>query len=199
MSVLQTALDGIRNKRDFIDLRVVSISSDGEKRRGSALAQLTFRNLLEPQSNIYGLLSPLVFMDLHAGFDDLTADKDWKHVFKRIRNLALRERGIVIKFMRGIFMQDIRITPSITRTHFTAEGATHDHVRASFNPKDLQDVCIAFNMLKDIWSLPRNPTPLAVNNSAGYSNAREALWILATILSFLMCASTSHSPNSSNI
>ena len=35
-------------------------------------------------------------MDLHVGDDDLTCDKDWKHVFKRARNLLLRARGVVV-------------------------------------------------------------------------------------------------------
>ena len=145
---------------------------------------LTFKKLLDPQSSIYELLSPLVFMDFHVGFDDLTPDKDWKHVFKRIRNLMLRERGIVIDHTHGTFTQSSRITPSILRVHFTAEGATSEHIRASFNPKDLQDVCIAFNMLKDVWSLPRIPSTPSLGNghSPGFLNVREALWIFGKLL-----------------
>src|ERR1700678_741725 len=95
-AVLQTAIDAVRNKGNLINVRVVNLASDGEKRRGSAMAQLTFKTTLDPQSNIYTLLFPLVFMDMHVGADDLTADKDWKHVFKRIQNLILCERGILI-------------------------------------------------------------------------------------------------------
>ena len=85
-------------------------------------------------------------MDLHVGDDDLTCDKDWKHVFKCFRNLLLRARGIVIN--------GFRITPDVLRTHFRSHGLSADHIRAAFNPKDQQDVKLAFDMLKDIWTLP---------------------------------------------
>jgi hypothetical protein len=123
-------------------------------------------------------------MDFHIGFDDLMPDKDWKHIFKWIRNLMLQEQGIVIHYMQGGFIQGSRITPSILRVHLTAEGATPDHIRALFNPKDLQDVCIAFNMLKDVWSLPRTPSTLNLGNghSLGFLNLRKALWIFGKLL-----------------
>lgn len=183
-AVLQTTLDAVNSKREFIDIRITCLASDGEKRRGSAMVSLTFKNILHPQSPIYELLSPLVFMDLYVGFDDLTADKDAKHIVKRIRNLMLRERGIVILHMQGSSIQSTRITPSVLRVHLTAEGATTDHIRASFNPKDLQDVCIAFNMLKDVWSLPRTPSTSNIGNghSLGFLNIREALWIFGKLL-----------------
>jgi hypothetical protein len=47
-------------------------------------------------SSIYSLLQPLKFLDLHVGDDDITCDKDYKHIFKRFRNLFIRERGVVI-------------------------------------------------------------------------------------------------------
>ncbi|KDR66334.1 hypothetical protein GALMADRAFT_80973, partial [Galerina marginata CBS 339.88] len=183
-NILQTTLDAVDSKREFIDVRVACLASDGEKCRGSAMVSLTFRNVLDFQSPIYELLSPLVFMDFHVGFDDLTPDKDWKHVFKRIRNLMLWERGIVIHHTQGGFNQSSRITPSILQVHLTAEGATSDHIRSSFNPKDLQDVCIAFNLLKDIWLLPRTPSTSNIGNShsPGFLNLREALWIFGKLL-----------------
>jgi hypothetical protein len=159
-----------------LKIRTVSIASDGEKRRGAAMAQLTFKKQLEPQSNIFPLLSGLKFMDLHVGDDDLTCDKDWKHLFKRLRNLLLRERGIVVA--------GIRITPAILRAHFISEGATADHIRATFNPDDLQDVRIAFDMLKDIWTLPR--TPSKSNASPGFQNTRDALWIFGRVVLYLL-------------
>lgn len=145
---------------------------------------LTFKKLLDPQSSIYELLSPLVFMDFHVGFDDLTPDKDWKHVFKWIWNLMLQEHGIVIDHTHGTFTQSSRIMPSILWVHFTAKGATSEHIRASFNPKDLQDVCIAFNMLKDVWSLPRTPSTPSLGNghSPGFLNVHEALCIFGKLL-----------------
>lgn len=174
--VLQTALDGVKNQQKNVNIRITSIASDGEKRRGAAMVQLTFKNILSPQSNIYPLLSGLVFMDMHVGEDDLTCDKDWKHLFKRLHNLLLRERGIVIG--------GVRITPAILRAHFTSEGATAEHIQATFNPDDLQDVSIAFGMLKDIWTLPRVPSK--PNPSPGFQNMRESLWIFGLFLFHLL-------------
>ena len=111
-------------------------------------------------------------MDLHVGDDDLTCDKDWKHVFKRFRNLLLRARGVVIN--------GFRITPDVLRTHFRSHGLSADHIRAAFNPKDQQDVKLAFDMLKDIWTLPRSSE--SENTNRGVSAAREALWMLGKLL-----------------
>ena len=47
-----------------------------------------------------------------------------------------------------------RITPDIIRTHLKSDGLSGDHIRSLFNPEDKQDVKLAFEMLKDIWTLP---------------------------------------------
>jgi len=103
--LIQTFLDGISGSKYGNSLRVVSLASNGETRRGSAFFLLTFKHQLSPQSPIYPLLAPLTFMDLHVGDDDLTCDKDWKHIFKRFRNLLLRDRGVVVN--------GFRVTPGI--------------------------------------------------------------------------------------
>jgi hypothetical protein len=125
-------------------LRITSIASDGEARRGAAFIELTFQHELSPNSPIYPLLQPLKFLDLHVGDDDLTCDKDYKHIFKRFRNLFVRERGVVI--------MGCRITPNIMMAHFKSEGLSADHIRSLFNPDDAQDVKLAFDMLKDVWN-----------------------------------------------
>ncbi len=70
-------------------LRTISIASDGESQRGEALVHMTFKCQLDPASPIYDMLHPLPLMNLEVGDDDLTADKDYKHIFKRLRNLML--------------------------------------------------------------------------------------------------------------
>jgi hypothetical protein len=117
------------------------------------------------------MLQPLQLLDLHVGDDNLTCDKDWKHVFKRFRNLLVRQCGIVI--------MGYQITPDIIRDHFQSEGLSADHIRALFNPDNQQDVKLAFDMLKDIWTLPRVPSN---NTRPGFSTAREALWMLGKLL-----------------
>lgn len=65
------------------------VASDGESRRGSALITLTHKRPLSPTSPIYPLLSNLWLMNLLVGDNDLTAEKDYKHVVKRLQNLLL--------------------------------------------------------------------------------------------------------------
>jgi hypothetical protein len=174
--LIQTVIDGVDSLKDTTELRIVSLASDGETRRGSSFILLTFKHRLLPQSPIFRLLQPLTFLNLHVGDDDLTCDKDWKHIFKRFRNLLLRQRGVVIKAFR--------ITPDIIRDHFKSNRLSADHIRALFNPDDQQDMKLAFDMLKDIWSLPRTTTEL--NSRPGALAAREALWILGKLLFHLV-------------
>ena len=164
--MIQTVLDGINANKDSIKIRVVSLASDGESRRGKAFVLHTFKFQLSDKSPIHPLLSPLPLMDLHVGIDDLTPDKDWKHVIKRARNLSLRACGIVVN--------GFRITPDIIKEHLRSEAFSADHIHTLFNPNDQQDVKAAFDMLKDIWTLPRETS----NKRPGFSAAREALWTL---------------------
>jgi hypothetical protein len=156
----------VNQHKEMTNIRLVSIASDGESRRGSALIAITFKKRLSPDSAIYDHLANLVFMNLHVGDDDITADKDWKHVFKRLRNLLLRARGLSVG--------GVRITPAIIKAHLVAEQATAEHIRSLLNPEDKQDVKLAFELLKAIWSLPRTTT----NTNPSFVHAREALWIL---------------------
>ncbi|KAF6755550.1 hypothetical protein DFP72DRAFT_1008601 [Ephemerocybe angulata] len=181
-TVLQSVLDGVNSVKPTTNLRVVSIASDGEARRGSALVQMTFKNRLPETSDIYPLLSPLSLLNLHVGADDLTCDKDWKHIFKRFRNLLLRDRGIII--------DGFRITPAITKTHLRTNAASAEHLNAVFNPNDLQDVKLAFDLLRDIWSLPPLPDSSDDNTGPkpGFQQGREALRILGKLLHHLVFA-----------
>jgi len=58
------------------------------------LVQFTFKKKLNPDSLIYDQLTCLPMMNLKVGDDDVTADKDYKHIFKRIRNLVLCDAGL---------------------------------------------------------------------------------------------------------
>ena len=82
-----------------------SVVSDGESRRGAALAQLTLKCPLNPNSKIFPLLSPLCHLNLLVGDNDVTCDKDFKHLFKRLRTLLLQ--------MGGFCILNMTITPSV--------------------------------------------------------------------------------------
>lgn len=127
-------------------MRTVCVASDGESRRGEALIQLTFKRELDTNSSIYPHLKPLPFMNLEVGDDDLTADKDYKHVFKRLRNLMLRTRGLKV--------HGIDITLTTIRSHLRSNNLTATTIENLLKPDDKQDVKLAYDLLKEIWSLP---------------------------------------------
>lgn len=172
--VLQTVLDGVNEQKPTTKTRIVSIASDGESRRGAAMVMMTFKKKLSPDSDIYSQLSSLPFMNFHVGDDDLTPDKDFKHVFKRLRNLCLRESGFVVG--------GVRITPSIIKAHLQAEKAKADHIRSILNPDDKQDVKLAFDLLKAIWALPAKTE----STNPSFIRAREALWTFGQFVYHLM-------------
>ncbi len=167
--VIQTVLDAVGQRQKKTGLRIVSIASDGETRRGSSLVQLTFKKKLQETSPIYEQLKDLPFMDFHVGDDDITADKDWKHVAKRFRNYAIRARGIVIR--------DFRVTPAIISNHLKSEGYSALHVHSLFKPDDSQDVKLAFDLLKAIWTLPT----LATHENPSFFAGRHALCMLGKL------------------
>jgi hypothetical protein len=149
--------------RNNTTYRTICIASDGEAKRGDALAILAMTSDLSVDSPIYAQLRPLEFMNLLVGPDDITADKDPKHIIKRQRNVFMRKKGVSIL--------DFRITPSILCTHLESNGVTSHRLRALLNPNDKQDVLLAYSLMKEIWSLP--PPPAHSNPS--FAQARRAL------------------------
>jgi hypothetical protein len=161
--LLQTVVDATNANRDTTKLRLVSLASDGESRRGKALAKLTYIAPLAPTSPIYPHLVHLDLFDLFVGADDITADKDYKHVFKRLRNTLLWEKGSVV--------HGVRLTCGLIRKHLWDSGHSDAHVEHVLNPTDKQDVVLACTLLKDLWSLPlaspdtSNPSYIEVRNA----------------------------------
>ncbi|KAF8259168.1 hypothetical protein EI94DRAFT_1707336 [Lactarius quietus] len=169
LTLIQTALDAIKDVDALQNTRVVSIASDGEAKRGKALVLLTFKQTLSPSLPIYPWLSACTLLDLHVSDDDITCDKDWKHAgAKRPRNALLREKGLLV---HGIW-----ITPAVLRSHLLEAGYKPQHVRAMLNPNDKQDVLLAYMLLQDIWSLPQ-----LTSDAPGCINARESLRLFGSM------------------
>ncbi|KAH9040244.1 hypothetical protein EDB84DRAFT_1647330 [Lactarius hengduanensis] len=167
--LIQTALSAIKAVNTLSNARVVSIASDGEAKRGKALVLLTFKRKLSPSSPIYPWLSACALLDLHVGDDDITCDKDWKHVAaKRPRNALLREKGILV--------HETWITPALLRSHLLEAGHKPQHVHAVLNPNDKQDVLLAYTLLRDIWSLPQ-----LTSGAPGRIKARDSLRLLGSM------------------
>lgn len=157
-------MDAANAKRDTTKLRLISLASDGESRRGKALTKLTYIAPLAPSSPIYAHLVHLELLDLFVGADDITADKDYKHVFKRLRNTLLREKGSVV--------HGVRLTCGLIRKHLQDAGHSSAHIEHVLNPTDKQDVMLAYTLLKDLWALP--PASPESSNQA-YIEVRDAL------------------------
>ena len=165
-ALLQGVLDATNNKQDLTGLRVISLASDGESRCGKALINLTYVAPLSRSSPIYDHLVHLDLMDYFVGPDDITADKDYKHVFKRLRNALLRESGSLV--------HSVRLTRAVICKHFKDSGFTDAHISRVLDPTDKQDVVLAYGLLKDLWSLPPADP---ISSTPTYIKAREALCI----------------------
>ena len=166
IQTLLTAAEN-QNRRNAALYRMVCVASDGEAKRGDALVRLTMSKTLNRDSPIYEHVGQLRFMNLLVGCNDITADKDFKHVFKRQQNLMMRNKGI--------FIQGFCITPSILRDHLRSNGVSSARLHSLLNPNDRQDVILGYSLLKEIWSLP------SISDSAGpspsFSRARKALYV----------------------
>ncbi|KAH6885601.1 hypothetical protein BKA70DRAFT_1377423 [Coprinopsis sp. MPI-PUGE-AT-0042] len=177
--LLSTTLEGVNNTIAKLEakLRTIALTSDGETRRGSAMIILTFKAKLSPRSPIHIHLSSLAFLDLMVGDDDLTCDKDWKHVLKQLRNLLLRISGIVVNAER--------ITPDIVKHHLKSSGQSKEHINSIYNPDDKQDVKLAFDLLQDVWSFPEEVPPDHAHKP-GYSRSHRTIWMLGRLLFYLV-------------
>ena len=168
--LLRTTLEGCHKTT----LRTICISSDGESRRGEALVIETFKHPLTPHSPIYPFLHVLPLMNLEVGEDDLTADKDYKHIFKRLRNLFLR--------LRGFMVHGIHITQAVVRSHLRSNDVDPIRVDNLLKPEDKQDVKLAYDLLREIWSLP----PASAPSRPGFSDTHDAFRTLGALCRHLL-------------
>ena len=164
-SLVNTTLVASRKSK----LRTISIASDGESQRGEALVHLTFGHRLASTSPIYNMLHVLPLINLEVGDDDITADKDYKHIFKWLRNLLLRDKGL--------YVHGVHIKPAVVRSHFASNNLTQTRIDYLLNPNDRQDVKLAYDMLQDIWSLPDPPA----DAQPGSHQTRKCLKILGAL------------------
>ncbi|KAJ6476636.1 hypothetical protein DFH09DRAFT_1253487 [Mycena vulgaris] len=120
--------------RGNITYRTISIASD-EAKRGAALVIQAMNRELSPESPIHPLVSVLELMNLRVGEDDITCDKDYRHV--------------------GVKVLGFVITPAIIKEHLRSNGHSREQVNPFLNPNDKQDVTLGHQLLKALCSLPR--------------------------------------------
>ncbi|KAH9010205.1 hypothetical protein EDB83DRAFT_2234413, partial [Lactarius deliciosus] len=149
--VIKMVLDACnrQKRRNNATYRTVCIASDGEAKHGDALVIQTMTSELSVDSLIYALLRPLDFLNLLVGPDDITVDKDFKHIIKCQWNVFMHNKGVEIL--------GFCITPSILRSQLEYNGVSSHQLRSLLNPNDKQDVVLAYSLLREIWSLPLPP------------------------------------------
>lgn len=143
--ILSMVIQACKDCSDTIGATLFSIASDGESRRAKAFVEMTHQKPLSFASKLYPLLSQLPLFNRLVGEDDLVSDKDYKHIFKRIRSLVIRTQGIR--------MPEADISPSILRKHLLDSGLSQRRVDSYMNPDDKQDVTLAMNLLKAVFML----------------------------------------------
>jgi hypothetical protein len=113
-------------------------------------------------------------MNLKVGNDDITANKDYKHVFKRLRNLMLRQRGFQI--------HGIHITQTVIQSHLRSNNLSSVRIDNLLKPEDKQDVKLAYDLLREIWSLP----PASADARPGFTSTREAFRTLGALFRHIL-------------
>ncbi|KAG6827010.1 hypothetical protein H0H87_005767 [Tephrocybe sp. NHM501043] len=174
--VIETVISALERKNSWgnTTFRTISIGSDGEAKRGDALTIVTMHSTLKSSSPIYPLLFNLKFMNFLVGSDDITADKDYKHIFKRICNLLMRNKGFEI--------QGYCVTPASLKLHLQSNGVSQARLHSLLNPNDRQDVVLGYQLLSKIWRLPLAPA----NATPGFSRTREALQLFGAFAHHLI-------------
>jgi hypothetical protein len=151
-----------------------SIASDGESGRGSALTVLTHIRPLDPDCELLALLGNLRLLNLLVGDNDITADKDPKHVMKHCRNFMICKAGIMVN--------DFVITPTLLCFHLQANKVPSRWIVYLLNPTDHQDVPLCFTLMKEIWTL----LPPVLMDKPGFVAARGAPLVLGSLFQHLL-------------
>ena len=172
--LISLVIDACVAETKSIGVSMYCIASDGESRRGASLTALTQSQLLDERSPLYAILGGMRLMNLLVGNNNLTTDKDPKHIMKRCRNLLLRKSGVLIL--------DTHITPALLRFHLKESGLSSVRIDNLLDPTDRQNVPVCYTLLKEIWSLRR---PIGTDKPS-FATARDALRILGTLFQHLV-------------
>ncbi|KAF7798238.1 hypothetical protein EIP86_009455, partial [Pleurotus ostreatoroseus] len=176
---LDTALEAIFRRTLKSSAWLYCLASDGEARRGKALAAMTLVIELPRSSALYPMLSPLRFFNLLTGKHEITCDKDWLHVaFKRVRNTLIRKSGCRI--------DGCHLNRSILKRHLVDSGTPSRTADSLLSPNDPQDVVLACRLLCAITRLPPAPD----GSKPIYKETRRVLGLLGRLYTHILQAYT---------
>ena len=108
--------------------RIYCLASDGESQHGKALTALTERSHLSVSSPIYPLLQGLWLLNMMVGDQDITSDKDYKHVMKCLQHAHLCPKGIQVG--------PIQTTPSVLQKQLESAGCSVNRINNILNVAD---------------------------------------------------------------
>ena len=134
--LLQTIVDGANAKKDTMQVWLVSLASDGESYQEKALTKLTYIILLAPTSPIYAYLVNFDLLNLFVSVDDLTANKNYKHIFKQLCNTLLQKKGSIV--------YGVRLTYRLIRRHLQNTEHSATHIEHVLNPTNKQDIVLVY-------------------------------------------------------
>src|SRR5579863_9710096 len=120
-------------------------------------------------------------MDLFVGPDDITMDKDYKHIFKQLCNMIIHENGYIVC--------GIHFTHTLIWMHLKDSGSTDTHINHVLDPTNKQDIVLTYSLLKDLWSLPLVDLVnlvLSTPRSPTYIKMHNALWLYSELLYHLI-------------
>ncbi|KAH9940250.1 hypothetical protein B0H21DRAFT_872024, partial [Amylocystis lapponica] len=124
-----------------------SIATDGDATRRAAGYKLLVKNPLDSTSNLYGILSNLLGLNLYTGDHDRTLDFDWRHLMKRFCTLLRSPSGIVLN--SGIILNPVFLSRYLVKL----ADQTPESVKTLLYPDDPQDVPRAIQLMQAIVSL----------------------------------------------
>jgi hypothetical protein len=112
-------------------------------------------------------------MNLLVSDNDVTSDKDYKHVMKHMCKLFLHKKGVMV--------YGTKVTMNITKHHLRLNGNSFESVEFWTKPNDHQDVLLTLLLCSAIWDLPEAGDDYMPTLCDGH----EALWHLGCLLLFI--------------
>ncbi|KAJ6599974.1 hypothetical protein DFH09DRAFT_1271514 [Mycena vulgaris] len=127
---------------------ILSVAADGDPRRGAALFVMCMHTEIIPGNPLYPFICNLPGLNRMVGKDNLTKDKDPKHLKKRIRTTFCSPEAVVVKSIcinRDMLLKWLERLPD----HDWTEASIY----ALLNPSDAQNVPNTIKLLLCIVAL----------------------------------------------
>ncbi|KZV92761.1 hypothetical protein EXIGLDRAFT_674728, partial [Exidia glandulosa HHB12029] len=129
--------------------------------------------LLETDAEYYPELADIPLLNTLCGKDGITLDKDYKHLWKRLRKPLLSDSGVNVL--------GTLVTSDALKLHLTDCGHG-SKIHSWFNPTDKQDVPVTIELFSAIMNLP----PPAEGSEPGYARMRRAIQLLGVLYGCLI-------------